>query len=473
MSAGSRAAAAGTDLDVDNDDTHRGKLPSYIRTNLDEKANHERDQTHEQRAASTDDCLYLRKFSTMRKFGAEIGFVDSRENHPKMCVGEDRIPRGRAPSKLELTKLRYQHTLMPMRHMYAWAVPSTAALELIGQTVTANELQGVVEIGAGTGYWASLLNKQGIDVVAFEANINGSLLHGTPSFINDPIAFADIYKGGPGILRKGAYSSRCLFLCYPPVADRMCVDALQNFGGNYIVYVGALDRLHPLSSSLPECHRPPLPKGVGTGHPEFFLSLGSSCDVVEKISVPSHFFCRDHLVVLRRCKPKKASAPVSDPHEKLTPTWPAASEDHAMEHLFAIEQKNWAVFEKEFVIYVKEHGLNVEINADGNLKDSPVFRMQETYLHLREKSMESQTPGVLACQPQSCIDHEPIDVSQPWKDSLCSLMKKYPDLATEAYFLKLSLFYSVEKKTVKNARARLLKQEKQSAIKPRWWALMA
>ena len=47
---------------------------------------------------------------------------------------------------------------------YGFAVPSDEALTAIERCSP----QGVIELGAGTGYWAFLLQQRGVDVVAFD-----------------------------------------------------------------------------------------------------------------------------------------------------------------------------------------------------------------------------------------------------------------------------------------------------------------
>ncbi|CAK0830049.1 unnamed protein product [Prorocentrum cordatum] len=284
-------------------------------------------------------AAYLKKYGLMKHFGVNAGLMDEfLVNHPRNCVGADREPRGRAISKLELIKLWYGRTLMPMRHMYSWPVPTPGALALIKGTVESRKLKGVVEMGAGTGYWASLLKAGGIDVIAFDKDING-MKPDKWAFVCKPVPFHDVYLGGPEMLKRGAYCTRALFLCYPPSGDIMCDQALCNFEGDYVIYVGALDRLHCLSSTLPECSRAEHPIGVGTGHPLFFMRLAKDWDVVQHVPLPSHFFCRDHLVVLeRRVACRKAPRP--EIHERLTPKWKGLSPEEASDHVRKIDQEN-------------------------------------------------------------------------------------------------------------------------------------
>src|SRR4051812_25298577 len=80
---------------------------------------------------------------------------------------------------------------------YSWAVPSPEAVEEIARH------SPIIEIGAGTGYWAWLLSQAGSDVVACDANV-----------VAPPHWFA-VREGGPGVLSE--HSERALFLCWPPL----------------------------------------------------------------------------------------------------------------------------------------------------------------------------------------------------------------------------------------------------------------
>ena len=54
----------------------------------------------------------------------------------------------------------------PLRRLYSWGVPNDAALSCIARIAGAT---GVVEVGAGTGYWAAALHGRGVDVRAYDA----------------------------------------------------------------------------------------------------------------------------------------------------------------------------------------------------------------------------------------------------------------------------------------------------------------
>eukprot|EP00854_Cymbomonas_tetramitiformis_P002960 gene2960-3775_t len=52
----------------------------------------------------------------------------------------------------------------PARRLFSWAVPSTEAIHCIHEAAPG----GVVEIGAGTGYWAHLLRLHGTAIAAYD-----------------------------------------------------------------------------------------------------------------------------------------------------------------------------------------------------------------------------------------------------------------------------------------------------------------
>mmetsp|Transcript_9019 Transcript_9019/g.33650 ORF Transcript_9019/g.33650 Transcript_9019/m.33650 type:complete len:439 (-) Transcript_9019:273-1589(-) len=59
----------------------------------------------------------------------------------------------------------YARTLVTTtRRVFSWGVPSSEALEMI----SGNSPRGVIEIGAGTGLWTSLLRKKGVHVDAID-----------------------------------------------------------------------------------------------------------------------------------------------------------------------------------------------------------------------------------------------------------------------------------------------------------------
>lgn len=103
-----------------------------------------------------------------------------------------------------------------LAHKYAWAVPNDAALDAIVAR------SPIVELGAGTGYWAALLQERGCDVLAF-----------------DPIpdsTYTTVHTGNH--LLAAAHPDRTLFLCWPTFGESWSSDALRLYDGHCVIYVG-------------------------------------------------------------------------------------------------------------------------------------------------------------------------------------------------------------------------------------------
>lgn len=108
---------------------------------------------------------------------------------------------------------------------YSWAVPTERAVRLIAS------LGPIVEIGAGNGYWASLIAGVGGDILAFdERPYDNKWCNGS---------YHLIFVGGPE--KAGEQPDRALFLCWPPYAEPFADECLRRYveaGGRTLVYIG-------------------------------------------------------------------------------------------------------------------------------------------------------------------------------------------------------------------------------------------
>ncbi|CEG43654.1 uncharacterized protein PHALS_13952 [Plasmopara halstedii] len=117
-------------------------------------------------------------------------------------------------------------------HLYSYATPNQEALEVMAKYAP------IVEIGAGTGYWCSLLQRAGVDVVAFD-NIPPSGESTQENAYHGHVPpFCSVQCGGPEILSQQDIRNRSLFLCYPPPGDTMAVRSIQLFQGDVVLHVG-------------------------------------------------------------------------------------------------------------------------------------------------------------------------------------------------------------------------------------------
>lgn len=115
---------------------------------------------------------------------------------------------------------------------FGFVIPSADALELIAVHSPA----GVVEVGAGTGYWARLLHERDVDVVAYDvapppSRDNAWLAGQQPWF--------PVEAGDERIVAR--HPERTLLLIWPTRNEEWAADAARlhlEHGGQRLVYVG-------------------------------------------------------------------------------------------------------------------------------------------------------------------------------------------------------------------------------------------
>lgn len=141
----------------------------------------------------------------------------------------------------------YDATLLqrwPFCQRYSWAVPDPETLQFVRSWL----LPRAIEIGAGTGYWASLLAQHGVDMAAYDADpphlfptneYHSPRDPATGMFLQQLIeAHFPVEPGGPEVLVLPRYQEHNLFLCWPPNHDDMAIECLDMFTGNRLVYIG-------------------------------------------------------------------------------------------------------------------------------------------------------------------------------------------------------------------------------------------
>ena len=142
---------------------------------------------------------------------------------------------------------------------YAWAVPTPEAIEAIAK------LSPIVEVGAGTGYWAWLLREAGAEVHAFDIAPPP-----TPNDYGHTRTWSEVQVGDARKAMAGGRRTHTLLLCWPPMSD-MAYTALLAHRGEHVVYVGegyggctANDEFHELLAARYEAiATPPIPRWWG------------------------------------------------------------------------------------------------------------------------------------------------------------------------------------------------------------------
>jgi len=237
-------------------------------------------------------------------------------------------------------------------NQYSWATPDPRALKILkyfsSSKINSNNEDsanrhhhcGVVEIGCGANaYWSRLMHNHGIDVLAFDTQLNlgGKIDSNTRDHTNtnnndrhskkkrkkdgdsidyDKKVFDDgfvIYKGGPEVLSCTNneifkdIDKRVLFLCYPDedvfenpntnqdeeatAATTMSASCLEHFQGDTIIHAGELvgDTI-----SMDQA-----PWGRSSG-PEFQQRLSAEYHCILKAKLTNWLHVRDTISVWKR-----------------------------------------------------------------------------------------------------------------------------------------------------------------------------
>ena len=157
---------------------------------------------------------------------------------------------------------------------YAWAVPDNRTLSIL------KHFSPLIEIGAGKGYFCKLLRERGVDIIAYDREVDSKL------------SWGDVLIGGPKKLLKNLAKGRNLFLCYPDEDNSMACPCLNNFDGEYLIHIGELISTGQLSS-------PQAPWGRTSGA-DFQVALMTEFHCVLVSELPAFPFSRDCITVWRR-----------------------------------------------------------------------------------------------------------------------------------------------------------------------------
>lgn len=154
---------------------------------------------------------------------------------------------------------------------YSWAIPNAEALAAIAE-------QGkIVEVGAGNGYWASLLRANGVDVVAYDSN---PVETGTNDFhTSTKTSWTDVAKGDSKSAAQ--HPDRALMLSWPPQESSMAYDTLKAYKGNTLIYIGE-------------------GRGGCTANQQFFDRLARDWEPIEEVDIPQWKDMHDTLQIYKR-----------------------------------------------------------------------------------------------------------------------------------------------------------------------------
>lgn len=182
-------------------------------------------------------------------------------------VPENLDEAGRAYMLALMTDERTLEARGTLCKRYAWSVPTEEAISALAG------IGPIVEMGAGLGYWASLLRGAGADVVAYDARPPPDPLN---IFCEPVEPWTEVLRGGPATLSR--HGDRALFLCWPPLGPTAST-CLKAWSGSVLAYVGPEDL---------------------TGDAEFHRRLSEEFVREREVGLPSWWTVPDRLTIWRR-----------------------------------------------------------------------------------------------------------------------------------------------------------------------------
>lgn len=177
--------------------------------------------------------------SPFRRINTDIAMQEAFKVHRE---------RGKVANQLEILN---DIIVRPLQHTLAFGTPSNDVLK----EMIAHSPNGIVEMGAGTGYWSFVLSKLGADIVAYDARPNEE--NGNEYF--DSQSYFRVKQGDAATVFKSdtGNSDRALLLVWPnnpdsednkhvavegpALPDIWDIDCLKRYyesGGDTVIYVG-------------------------------------------------------------------------------------------------------------------------------------------------------------------------------------------------------------------------------------------
>ena len=109
----------------------------------------------------------------------------------------------------------------------SWAVPTEECLDAISAFVQSDT---IIEVGCGAGFWASLLSLKGVSIIPTDPFLS----HGS----NGENNFTAVEELSAEQAIEKYQDANVLMILWPSYNDDFAVNALRNFTGNKIVFIG-------------------------------------------------------------------------------------------------------------------------------------------------------------------------------------------------------------------------------------------
>ena len=169
----------------------------------------------------------------------------------------------------EFEQIKYSWNQLTLRQSlvkkYSWAIPNQEAIDYLVS------LSPIVEMGAGTGYWAYLIKQSGGDIIAFDKQP-----YNNPQAENQ---WTEVLQGECTRYKSTVvqYPDRTLFLCWAPYNKPFAYRCLKSYKGTKLVVVGE-------------------GQGGCTANDKFFRLLHKEWKVNKEIEIPQYSGIHDYLV---------------------------------------------------------------------------------------------------------------------------------------------------------------------------------
>ena len=144
-------------------------------------------------------------------------------SRPGLMADDDfveRLPLAEASPDPEAARLA-------LAQRFSYVVPDRTSLDML------HALGPLIELGAGTGYWAAKLRALGTDILAFDqAPPDGDTLN---RYHAPTATWSEVHRGDQRALAE--HPDRALFLCWPPLFSSLG-DCLRWYSGNTVACIG-------------------------------------------------------------------------------------------------------------------------------------------------------------------------------------------------------------------------------------------
>lgn len=133
---------------------------------------------------------------------------------------------------------------------YSWAIPNNLSIRFLADE---SNIEPIIEIGAGNGYWAHKVQEQGGEIIPIDIKRYDN-------------TWTDVIIASYDSLNESRVNR--ILLCWPPANSSMAIDSVKHLKPTYIYFVGVKN------SSI-------------TGNIDFYNYIDTQFREVKTINIPS------------------------------------------------------------------------------------------------------------------------------------------------------------------------------------------